>query len=209
MKEAYDQIKYRNGMSGIDRTKIFPIIISVISLMLSTFNLYVNSLRAPNISFTVAPYISHVVDDSSGNESFFIPLTAINRGARPGTILSFELKVTQLSSQEQASYFGQYYAKPDEQRLIGDSFSPMTIQGYSTGSKIICFYPLGSRSGKLFSEAGEYTFEVKAVAVNISGSSSKDIVQTFRINLTDQMLAVLNGTPDGEYPFPLKIEAEP
>ena len=188
-------------------TKIFPIILSVISLVLSTFNLYVNSLRAPNISFTVAPYVSHVVDNNSGNEAFFIPLTAINRGARPGTILSFELTVTQLSSQKQASYFGQYYAKPDEQRLIGDSFSPMTIQGYSTDSKIICFYPQGSRSGNLFSEAGEYTFEVKAVTVNINGSSSKNIAQTFRVNLTDQMVAVLNSTPDGEYPFPLRIEA--
>ncbi len=124
-------------------TKIFPIVLSVISLMLSTFNLYVNSLRAPNLSFTVAPYISHVVDDNSGNESFFIPLTAINRGARAGTILSFELTVTYLPTQKQASYYGQYYAKPEEQELIGDSFSPMTIQGYSTDSKIICFYPQG------------------------------------------------------------------
>lgn len=187
-------------------TKVFPIAISTISLILSTFNLYVNSLRAPNITFTVAPYVSQVVDNASGNESFFIPLTAINRGARPGTILSFELTVTYLPTQKQASYFGQYYAKPDEQRLLGDSFSPMTIQGYSTESNIVCFYPQGSRSGNLLAEAGEYTFEVKAVTVNINGSSTKNITQMFRVTLTDDMVAAINSAPDGEYPFPLRIE---
>jgi hypothetical protein len=188
-------------------TKIFPIVLSIISLLLSTFNLYVNSLRAPNMSFTVAPYVSHVVDNNSGNESFFIPLTAINRGARAGTILSFELTVTYLPTQKQARYYGQYYAQPEEQKVIGDSFSPMTIQGYSTDSKIICFYPQGLQVGNLFAEAGEYQFEVNAFAANINGSSQKNIIQSFRITLTDEMVAVLKGTPDGEYPFPIRIEA--
>lgn len=201
-------MKSKNAMGCLEfvGTKIFPIALSTISLLLSTFNLYVNSFRAPNISFTVAPYVSHVVDNNSGNESFFIPLTAINRGARPGTIFSFELTVTHIPTQKQTSYFGQYYAKPDEQRLIGDSFSPMTIQGYSTDSKIICFYPPGSRAGNLLSQAGEYEFVVTTSVTNISGSPQKNISQTFRITLTDEMVATLNSTPDGEYPFPLRTE---
>jgi hypothetical protein len=195
------------GCLEVIGTKIFPIVISIISLMLSSFNFYVNSLKAPSISFTIAPYVSHVVDNNSGNESFFIPITAINRGARPGTLLSFELTVTHLPTQKQASYFGQYFAKPDEQNLIGNSFSPITLQGYSTDSKVICFYPQGFRAEKIFSLAGEYQFDVKAVSANVSGSSPKNIVQTFRITLTDEMVTVMNSTPDGEYPFPLRIEA--
>ncbi len=105
-------------------TKLFPITISLISLLLSSVNLYINFLRSPNLSFDIAPYISQVIDDGSGKEAFFIPLTVLNRGARPGTVLTFELTVTNTQTNKQASYSSQYYAKSDEQRILGEFFSP-------------------------------------------------------------------------------------
>jgi hypothetical protein len=206
MEEPVTKSNSAMGCLELIGTKIFPIMLSVISLVLSTFNLYVSSLRAPNISFAVAPYMSHVVDNNSGNEAFFIPLTAINRGARPGTVLSFELTVTELSTQNTLEYFGQYFAKSDDQKLIGDLFSPMTIQGYSTDSKTVAFYPLGFNAGKILANVGVYEFTVKAATANINNSSQKNIDQTFRITLTDEMDAALRATPDGEYPFPIKID---
>ena len=110
-------------------TKMFPITISIISLLLSTFNLYVNYLRAPDIGFVVAPYISHAVDTSSSNEGFFIPITVVNRGARPGTVSSFDLTVTHLETQKQAGYFSQYYSKDNEFLLIGSYFTPISLEG--------------------------------------------------------------------------------
>ena len=49
-------------------SKMFPITISLFFLLLSSFSLYVNYLRSPDMSFVVAPYVSHLVDNNSGNE---------------------------------------------------------------------------------------------------------------------------------------------
>jgi hypothetical protein len=186
-------------------TKMLPIGISLVSLALSTFNLYVDNLKSPDISFTVAPYISHAVDSQSRNEGFFIPLTVVNRGARPGTILSFDLTVTYQSTQNQASYFAQYYAVDDDFRLIGDYFSPMSLHGYSTSSKTVIFYPPGLRAGNFFSEPGVYEFKVTGIAANVRDKSQKTLVQTFQVTLTTEMIALMD--EDGKYPFPMKIEA--
>lgn len=166
-------------------TKLFPIGISLVALFLSTFNLYINYLKSPEISFVVAPSIIHLVDNDSSNETFFIPLTMINRGARPGTVTAFELTVTHLPTQKQANYFGQYYAKKDEQKTTGDLFSPVTLDGYSTSSNTVCFYPIGARAGNFFAEAEAYEFTLTAVIANVRNEFQKSLPRTFRITLTD------------------------
>jgi hypothetical protein len=145
------------------------------------------------------------VDNNSGNEAFFIPLTIINRGARPGTVLDFELTVTNLQTQKQAQYSAQYYAKPDEQRTLGSFFSPMSLEGYSSKSQTLCFYPPGLNTNKILADAGNYKFEIRAVIANVRNASQKSILQTFTVALTDEMVAAMKATPDGEYPFPIKI----
>jgi hypothetical protein len=187
-------------------TELIPLGISIVALILSIFNFYINYLKSPEISFVVAPYISHVVDDASRNEAFFIPLTVINRGARPGTVLSFELTVTHELTQNKADYFGQYFAKKDDQRIIGDLFSPMSLQDYSTGSQTVCFYPIGSHPGNFFSEAGVYDFAVKALVANVQNNAQRSITQNFHVIVTDEMVAVMRTQPDGEYPYPLRAE---
>jgi hypothetical protein len=187
-------------------TKMFPITISTMSLLLSTFNLYINYLRAPDINFVVAPYVSHVMDDANGKEAFFIPVTAFNQGARPGTILLFELTVTHVQAQRQASYSAQYYAKKDDNTSLGSFFSPMSLDGYSTVAETVCFYPIGAHTGRLFSEPGAYKFDVQAVTANVKNASQKSIPRTFNVTLTEEMIAVMQCRADGEYPWPMEIE---
>ena len=185
-------------------TKMFPITISTISLLLSSFNLYIDYLKSPDISFTIAQFISHGVDHQSFNESFFIPLTVVNRGARPGTVVSFDLTVTHLPSQKQATYSSQYYAKDNDFTLIGDYFSPLSLHGYSTASQTVVFYPVGFRQGNLLAATGTYQFDVEAAVANVRSQSQKAIVQTFFIELTDEMVADMQ--ENGKYPYPMKIE---
>lgn len=187
-------------------TELIPIGISLVALLLSTFNLYINYLKSPDISFVVAPYISHLVDDVSRNEAFFIPITVINRGARPGTVLSFQLSVIHITTRRQGEYFAQYYTKEDEPRVIGDFFTPMSLQDYSSTSKTICFYPLGSRVGNLFAEAGTYEFNVKAILANVQNDAQRSITHIFRVTVTDDMVGIMKSQADGEYPYPLQIE---
>ncbi len=116
------------GCLRIIATEFFPIGISIFSLLLSMFNLYVNYLKSPDINFVVAPYITQVVDAGSRNEAFFVPLTVINRGARPGTVTSFKLIVTYEPENLQTDYFAQYYGKQDNALLVGDFFTPMSLE---------------------------------------------------------------------------------
>ncbi len=189
-------------------TELFPITISIISLLLSSFNLYVDYLKSPDISFVVAPYISHVVDASSGNEAFFIPVTVINRGAQPGTVLSFDLTVMHLPTQRQIDYGAQYYAQEGDVSTGEHLFTPMSLQGYSTDSQTVGFYPVGSRQGNFFSATGVYEFQVHAAVTNVKNQYRKEVSQVFRISLTDEMFAVMQSRLDSEYPYPMKIEMD-
>ena len=196
------------GRLRIFATEFFPVTISLFSLFLSTFNFYVGYLKAPDINFVVAPYISQVVDSHSGNEAFYIPITVINRGARPGTVLSFELTVTRSADDGQADYFAQYYGQPDNPFGLGAFFTPLSLNGYSSVSQTICFYPTGAHQGTFFSLAGDYDFKVIALVANVQARAQKQAVQEFHVSLTDDMLGVMKATPGGMYPYPIPVKAQ-
>ena len=141
-------------------------VISVISLLYLPLSFYFSSLKPSDISFISAPYMKHVVDDASFNEAFYIPLTIVNRGARPGTVLSFEVRVTMQTTGEKRTYYGQYFTQDNSHTELGDFFTPITINGYSSASYTVCFYPLGTMAGNMFSQEGEYKFVVAAKVSN-------------------------------------------
>jgi hypothetical protein len=191
-------------LSGRRDTVAFGI--SVISFIISTFTLYQTRIKAPDIDFIVAPYIKHIVDNQSLNEAFFIPITLINRGAKPGSVLSFELTITHAPSGEQQVYFGQYLTQPNNPAVIGDYFTPITLYGQSSVSHTVCFYPPGQRPGTFFSRSGEYTFQIVPRLANVHSERLLGGLFSFRIGLDPQMLALMQNQPDGEYPFPLAVE---
>jgi len=185
---------------------LLAIIISVISFIISTVNVYVTNLKAPDLSLTVAPFVRQVVDNQSRNEAFFIPLTVTNRGAKPGSLVSFELSVNYLPTGEQQGYYGQYFAQENNSELLGSFFAPINLNGYSAISRTVCFYPQGRREGNFFSRTGSYEFTVTGMAANVKGDSQNRILKVFRIELTQEMYAQMQAQPDGEYVFPMRAE---
>ena len=182
------------------------IVISIISFIISSVNVYVTNLKAPDLSIVVAPYVNHIVDNSSLNESFFLPLTVVNRGAKPGSLLSFELNVTYLPTGNHETYYGQYFAQEDQPENPGAFFAPMNLEGYSAISRTVCFYPLGERQGNFFNQMGAYEFTVTGTTANVRGEARKRIIQEFRIELTQDMYDQMQVEPDLEYPYPIRIE---
>jgi hypothetical protein len=204
------ELNIRGARINIGLTKeVIAIIISVISFVISTISIYVNNLKSPDISFITAPYIKHVVDNGSLNEAFYIPLTMVNRGARPGTVLSFELKVTYQADGKSQIYYGQYFTQENSQTNLGNFFTPITLYGYSSESFTVCFYPLGIMEGNFFSQTGVYEFEIVGMVTNVKNESSKPISNHFRITVDEAMLDVMQAQPDGEYLYPLPIESLP
>ena len=120
------------------------ILISIISFVISTVNVYVTNLKSPDLSMIVAPYVRHIVDDTSLNESFFIPLTIVNQGAKPGSLTSFELIITYLPTGEKATYYAQYFAQENNSELLGSFFSPLNVAGHSSDGRTVCFYEVSS-----------------------------------------------------------------
>ena len=183
------------------------IVISIISFVVSTVNVYVTNLKSPDLSMVVAPYIKQIVDDASLNEAFFVPVTVVNRGTRPGSMLSFELNVTYLPTGDQDTFYGQYFTQENQSEVIGDFFAPVNLQGYSAISRTICFYPLGKGGGNFFAQVGTYEFTLTGIAANVKGESQKRIVQVFRVELTKEMYDQMQKEPDLEYIYPMRIEA--
>ena len=182
------------------------IVISIISFIISTVNVYVTNLKSPDLSMIVAPYVRHIVDNTSLNESFFIPLTVVNQGAKPGSLTSFELVVRYLPTGEQETYYSQYFAQDNNSELLGSFFSPVNLSGYSSEGRTVCFYPLGAKSGNFFAETGAYEFTLTGVAANVRGKPQKRIIQVFKIALTQEMYTQMQQTPDLEYPYPMPVE---
>lgn len=185
--------------------EIIALSISIISFFISTSTLYQTRLRAPDLSFTTAPYIKHVVDNQSGNEAFFIPITITNRGAKPGTLLSFELLVSHQPSGETRTYYAQYRTQLNSHSNIGEFFTPITLYGQSSVSQTICFYPIGQRAGNFFSQEGEYTFRITSQVANVRGHTSLASTSAVTISVSTDMLALMTSQPDGEYPYPLAV----
>jgi hypothetical protein len=186
--------------------EMLAISISVISLLISAISFYISSLQPPKISFVTAPYIKHVVDNASLNEAFFIPITILNRGARSGTVLSFELTVTNVTSGETRTYHGQYFTQEGSQTTLGDFFTPISLNGFSSTSYTVCFYPIGTVAGNIFSQAGVYQFEVIAGILNTKNEIQQSTANTFQVTLDQNMESVILEQPDGEYIYPLPIE---
>ena len=197
-----------SGFQGAMRftREALAIVISIISFVISTVNVYVTNLKSPDLSMIVAPYIRHIVDDQSLNEAFFIPVTIVNQGAKPGSLTSFELTVTHLPSGEQEIYYAQYFARENDAELLGSFFSPMNLAGYSSDGRTVCFYPLGKGDRNVFVQPGMYEFTLTGMAANVSGRPQRSIIQVFTINLTQEMYEQMQQSPDLEYPYPIRIE---
>lgn len=205
-----NQLKLKEYFESLRLSReTIAIIIAGISLLVSAVGFYTSSLKPPDISFITAPYIKHVVDDASLNEAFYIPLTIINRGAWSGTVLSFEIRVINHTTQEERAYYGQYFTRANSQTELGDFFTPITLNGYSSAAYTVCFYPLGTMAGNLFSQEGEYEFVVRAKVSNVKGELPITTEDTFRITVDRSMENVMKGQVHGEYPYSLPIESIP
>jgi len=140
------------GFQGALRStrEVLAIGISIISFIISTVNVYVTNLKSPDLSMIVAPYIRQIVDNTSLNEAFFIPLTIVNQGAKPGSMLSFELVITSMETGAQETYYAQYFAQENNSELLGGFFTPLNLSGHSTARRTVCFYRWAKEQGISF-----------------------------------------------------------
>ena len=185
---------------------VVALVISVLALAVSVVNLYVASLRAPQVEVTVAPYIRHGVDDTSEHEAFFVPLTIGNSGARAASILELQMTIRHVPSGDEKTLYGQYFA--EERTRLGEFFTPIGLPGYSDVSRTVAFYPLGGVTDRIFGSPGLYEFQLTAyISTGGGGTGAVDVmVEEFGVTLSPQQSAQIQEDAEGEYHFPLAIE---
>ena len=116
-------------------------IVSAIALIFSGFSFYESVLKAPKLAIYVPPQIAYTDPDRPDNpfEVFVLPVTLANDGARTGTVLALELKVTNprtgKSKQFYAAQFGPWASKPHR------PFAPISLAGKAAFSNAVQFFP--------------------------------------------------------------------
>ena len=118
------------------------IVTSCLALVVSGYSLYATVLKRPVLGIYQPPLIYMYRQGS--HDVFAIPITVSNDGAQRGTVLSFDLEVTQPDSRATMKF---------QNRQFGDTpgagarlFTPITIAGRSSFSDVVLFYAVSPGS---------------------------------------------------------------
>ncbi len=141
----------------------FSTLIAVVALLFSAFSFYETVLRRPDIRVFVPPIIKFSHPGSGSFEVFNIPLTLSNFGARPGTVLSMELLVTNPKAKTVKRFYSAATGDWNKSVKGGlSSFKPISVAGKSSHPTDLLFYTRKGESVEriLDLEGGGYKFEL-------------------------------------------------
>lgn len=162
--DAMDEALGRNNTGG----GLLATFISALALLFSGYTFYESVLRSPELGVFVPPRIDYTDPDRPDNpfEVFIIPLTLANDGARTGTVLSIDLTVTNLRSNEKkrfhAAQLGSWGEQPPK------PFAPVSLSGRTSYSQAVQFFPrVGESVARILDlEPGRYRFELEPRTAN-------------------------------------------
>jgi hypothetical protein len=118
------------------------IVTSCVALVFSGYSLYTTVLKQPVLGIYQPPLI--YMYRQGNRDVFAIPLTVSNDGARRGTVLSFDLEITQPDTRTTMKFQNrQFGASPGVSARL---FTPITIAGRSSFSDVVLFYAVSPGS---------------------------------------------------------------
>jgi hypothetical protein len=113
-----------------------------VALAFSGYSLYATVLKQPVLGIYQPPLI--YMYRQGFHDVFAIPITVSNDGAQRGTVLSFDLEVTQPETGTTMKFQSrQFGASPGAGARL---FTPITIAGRSSFSEVVLFYALSAGS---------------------------------------------------------------
>jgi len=140
-------------------------VFSGVALALSAYSLWSTSLKAARLRVYVPPLIRYASPyQNSVFEVFEIPLTVINEGAQTGTILSFDLEVTNPQTGASKLFYSAGFgpwslAKAQGENLV--PFAPLSLSGRSSQSETVLFYARSdSKIRQIVEAAARYQFAI-------------------------------------------------
>lgn len=180
------------------------VLLSGMALLFSAYSLWDTTLKQPDLRLFVPAVISYSAPSQNSNfEVIGTPITIANEGARTGTILQFDLSVTDpKTSQTKRFYSADFGRWTMEKTRAGayEPFAPMSLAGRTSRTEQVLFYTrgLGEKPDQLIREAGPYIFTLTVDQAEEDGgwfglgSSRKPLSVTFERDLIDYDARVFN-----------------
>lgn len=141
-------------------------VFSGVAVLVSGYNLWQTALRNARLQVFVPPLICYASPyQNSIFEVFEIPLTAVNEGARTGTILSLDLEVTNRQTGARKQFYsaglGPWIVKKIREEGA-QPFTPLSLPGRASQSQTVLFYAReDSRVQQVVEAPGLYSFAIR------------------------------------------------
>lgn len=134
-------------------------IVSAFAFAFSGVSFYETVMKQPQLTAYVPPVLHYGQDGGGDVELFAIPVTIANEGARAGTVLSIALEAVNTKTNVNQKFYGAYFGDhPKVADQTPRAFAPLAIQGRSTFSDTIRFYPVGKLRPFVLEDAGDVRF---------------------------------------------------
>lgn len=118
------------------------ILTSVVALGFSGYSFYETVVKQPELRIYQPPMI--YMYRQGFRDVFAIPITLSNDGARRGTVLSFDLEVTQRETGKTMKFQNlQFGEVPNTGARL---FTPMTVAGRSSSTEVVLFFATATGS---------------------------------------------------------------
>lgn len=180
---------------------VITTLVSAIALLFSGYSFYETVLKEPKIKI-YAPALVHMYRKDF-RDVLAIPLTISNDGAKRGTILSIDLKVTDKKTGESKTFENLYFGNdPKDTSRI---FTPLTMSGRSSKSDVIMFF--ANKTGAFFKTTGGVKSHLK-FELKINTDTSENLFKSkhqptlsfdMTANFIQSFRAMESGTPTVYY----------
>ncbi len=140
-------------------------VFSGVAVAMSMYSLWRTSLKRADLHVFVSPVIRYASPyQNSIFEVFEIPLTVINEGAQTGTILSFDLEVTNSQNGTSKLFYSAGLGPWSLAKVKGEGlmpFTPVSLTGRSSQSETVLFYARNdSRVMQVVEAPAQYRFAI-------------------------------------------------
>ena len=133
----------QTGESLFNRARAATAILtSVVALGFSGYSFYETVVKQPELRLYQPPMV--YMYREGFRDVFAIPITVSNDGARRGTVLSFDLEVTQRETGKSMKFQNLKFGEtPNAGARL---YTPMTVAGRSSSSDVVLFYATATGS---------------------------------------------------------------
>lgn len=175
-------------------------LLSAVAVLFSGYSLWDSALRGadlrvyvPRVIYYAAPY------QNSNFEIIQVPITLTNEGAQTGTVLHFDLAVTDPRTKQTKHFYAAEFGVWSMERTRTRSytgFAPLSLAGRESRTESILFYTRGEneKPEQIIREVGPYEFTLTAtlakdtagltgVSGGNGGADTKPITVTFEREL--------------------------